>query len=139
MPGLDAPVRAVVGDKTAKAFAAGLDIHTVGDLLRHYPRRYAERGQLSSLDELREGEHVTVMARVHDAASRRMKNRPGTILEVSVTDGSGRLKLTFFNQHWREKQLRPGRLGLFAGKVEVYKRVRQLTHPDYQLLDDDDD
>jgi ATP-dependent DNA helicase RecG len=136
---LDTPLTKVIGDKTAKAFAAGLDVHTVGDLLRHYPRRYGERGQLTSLDELTVGEHVTVMARVQSAHSRRMKNRPGTICEVVVTDGLGKLSLTFFargDQQWRVALLSPGRVGLFAGKVEDFKGKRQLTHPDYQLVDD---
>jgi ATP-dependent DNA helicase RecG len=71
-----------------------------------------------------------------------MKNRPGTICEVVVTDGTGDLTLTFFgrhNQQWRERDLYPGRNGLFAGKVEEFKSKRQLTHPDYHLFDDDPD
>jgi ATP-dependent DNA helicase RecG len=136
---LDTPLRKAIGDKTARAFASGLDVHTIDDLLRHYPRRYAEHGKLTSLDDLTVGEHVSVMARVQSAHSRRMKNRPGTICEVVVTDGRGRLSLTFFargDQQWRAKQLSPGRVGLFAGKVEDFKGKRQLTHPDYQLVDE---
>jgi ATP-dependent DNA helicase RecG len=61
------------------------------------------------------------------------------ILEVVVTDGSAKLSLTFFNQAWREKDLKVGRVGLFAGKVGVFKGRRQLSHPDYQLIPDGND
>jgi ATP-dependent DNA helicase RecG len=131
---LDEPLRALVGDRTAKVLAKSLDLYTVGDLLRHYPRRYTERGELTNLDELRVDEHVTVMAEVAKVTNRRMRNRRGSILEVVVTDGRGSLTLTFFNQAWRERDLRPGRRGLFAGKVGVFKGTRQLSHPDYELL-----
>ncbi|HWB66962.1 MAG TPA: ATP-dependent DNA helicase RecG [Mycobacteriales bacterium] len=132
------PLRKLLGSSAAtleKAFGYA----TCGDLLHHYPRRYAERAVLTPLAELAEDEYVTVMAEIAKVDSRPMRNRRGSLLEVWVTDGSGRLKLTFFNQAWRAKQLRPGMRGLFAGRVSSFRGVRQLTHPDYQLLDDDTD
>ena len=136
---LDQPLRTCVGGHTAKALAEGLDIHTAGDLLRHYPRRYAERGELTDLASLRVDEQVTVLAEVKRVDYRRMRNRPGSLLEVTVTDGRGILNLTFFNPRGRWKELRVGRHGLFAGKVAAYRGTRQLIHPDYQLLGDRDD
>jgi ATP-dependent DNA helicase RecG len=65
-----------------------------------------------------------------------MRARRGRLLEVVVTDGAGRLSLTFFNQSWRTKDLRVGRVGLFSGRVGAYQGRRQLAHPDYQLLAD---
>ena len=47
------------------------------------------------------------------------------------------LTLTFFNQAWRERDLRPGRWGLFAGKVTEFRGKRQLNGPDYMLLGDE--
>jgi ATP-dependent DNA helicase RecG len=135
MVGLDTSLVDVLGDKTAKALAKHFELHTAGDLLRHYPRRYAERAELSDLSELAIGELVTVLAEVQRVTSRRMRNRRGTILEVVVGDGKNTLSLTFFNQAWREKDLLPGVRGLFAGKVTEFNRVRQLAHPDYTLLD----
>jgi len=137
---LDEPLRHVLGDNTAKVLAKGLGLHTVGDLLRHYPRRYAERGDLTDLSHLRTGEHVTVLAEIQQVKVRPMRNRPGTLLEVVVTDGKGKLKLTFFGrrQAWRERDLPVGGRGLFAGKVTEFKGVRQLAHPEYQLLDADE-
>src|SRR5499427_5784748 len=98
------PLRLVVGDKAAKRLAAVLDLHTVGDLLSYYPRRYDRRGELTDLASLREGEHVTVQAEVAAVSERKMRNRNGSIFEAVVTDGRGRLTLTFFGrggQAWR--------------------------------------
>ena len=60
---LYAPLSSVLGDRTAKEFA-GLRIQTVGDLLRHIPRRYLSGTELTDLGMLVEGDHVAVMARV---------------------------------------------------------------------------
>src|SRR5919198_2841192 len=119
---LDEPLRAVVGDRTAKVLAGGLDLHTVGDLLHHYPRRYATRGELTDLAGLLDGEDVTVMAEVLTAHKRRMRQRKGDILEVVVTDGRGRLTLTFFGRggHGPARELLPGVRGLFAGRISTY-------------------
>ncbi|HEX4655484.1 MAG TPA: ATP-dependent DNA helicase RecG [Mycobacteriales bacterium] len=133
------PVRRIVGDASAKALASGLDIATIGDLLRHYPRRYAERGVLTPLNELKADDYVTVMAEIARVDVVRMRQRKGSMVKVVVTDGSGKLHLTFFNQAWRGKQLNAGMRGLFAGKVGVFRGQRQLTNPQTQLLDDDND
>jgi ATP-dependent DNA helicase RecG len=131
------PLRLVIGDRAAKPLAAALDLHTVGDLLGHYPRRYDKRGELTDLAGLREGDYVTVQAEVASVSSRRMQNRKGYIFEAIVTDGRGRLSLTFFGrgrQEFREKELAPGTRGLFSGQVSSFRGKRQLTHPDYELL-----
>ncbi len=131
------PLRLVIGDKAAKKLDAALGLRTVGDLLSHYPRRYARHGELTSLAGLTEGEHVTVMAEVASVSTRPMRNRRGSIFEAIVTDGRGRLKLTFFgrgHQGWREERLQPGMRGLFSGQVSSFRGQRQLSHPDYELL-----
>ena len=137
MATLEDPLRLVVGDKAAKRLDGALELQTVGDLLRHYPRRYENRGELTDLASLRDGEHVTVQAEIASVTVRRMRNRPGTIFEAIVTDGHGRLTLTFFGrgrQDWREKVLKPGLRGLFSGQVSTFRGKRQLAHPDYELL-----
>ncbi|MGI9195955.1 MAG: ATP-dependent DNA helicase RecG [Candidatus Nanopelagicales bacterium] len=134
---MNAPVSVVAGGKTAKALRDGLGIETVGDLLRHYPRRYIDPGELTDLATLQVGEHATVFAEVVSATNRRMTQRKGTITEVVVSDGQGRISLVFFNQPWRvEKELRPGRRGLFAGTVSAYGGTRQLAHPRFVMLPD---
>ena len=136
---LDAKLESAVGDRTAAAFGKGLGLHTVGDLLSHYPRRYASRGELTALTELPHDENVTIVAEVLKVVNRPMRAKRGSILEVTISDGKGILTLTFFNQAWRQNELTPGVRGIFAGKVGVYKNTAQLAHPDYELFEEDPD
>jgi ATP-dependent DNA helicase RecG len=136
-------VRPIVGDKAAKRLATlgPSGVHTVGDLLTYYPRRYETRGELTDLASLRDGEHVTVQAMIASTSVRPMRNRQGSIFEAVVTDGHGRLTLTFFGkgrQDWRERDLAPGRSGLFSGQVSTFRGKRQLSHPEYEMLKSDD-
>ncbi|WP_406142939.1 ATP-dependent DNA helicase RecG [Streptomyces anulatus] len=133
----DEPLLKLLGGATAKVMAEHLDLHTVGDLLYHYPRRYEERGKLTALADLPLDEHVTVVAQVADARILMFNNGRGKRLEVTLTDGSGRLQLVFFGHgvHKPHKELLPGRQAMFAGKVSVFNRKMQLAHPTYQLLD----
>jgi ATP-dependent DNA helicase RecG len=134
---VDTPLSKVVGAKTAKALADHLELSTVGDLLYHFPRRYDERGEHTDIRSLEVGEQVTVHAQVLRSNLRPMRARSGKLLEVVVgDDAGGTLALTFFNQAWRERDLRPGRWGMFAGKVTEFRGRRQLNSPDYMLLDD---
>jgi len=127
----------IVGDRTAQVLEKSFGITTINELLRHYPRRYVVRGELTDISTLVADDEVTILAEIEAVKLRRANGK--NILEVVVTDGSANLSLTFFNQAWREKDLRAGRVGLFAGKVGVFKGRRQLSHPDYQLIPDGDD
>ncbi|MFC0496554.1 ATP-dependent DNA helicase RecG [Streptomyces mutabilis] len=146
VPALREPLKKVLGPATAKVMAEHLGLHTVGDLLHHYPRRYEERGQLTHLADLPMDEHVTVVAQVADArlhtfASSKAPRGKGQRLEVTITDGSGRLQLVFFGNgvHKPHKELLPGTRAMFAGKVSVFNRRLQLAHPAYELLRGDPD
>jgi len=133
---LDAALSGILGGRTATAFEKAFGLRTVGDLLAHYPRRYARRGELTALDQLPIGDAVTIVAEVIEVRERPMRARRGSILEVKITDGEGILTLTFFNQAWRAKDLSPGVRGIFAGKVGAYRGALQLAHPDYELFDE---
>ncbi|WP_203135419.1 ATP-dependent DNA helicase RecG [Microbacterium sp. JZ31] len=134
---LDTPLIVALGDKPAKELSRAFGMSTVGDLLAHYPRRYALRGELTPIDGLPLGELATVVAEVMSVSSRPMRNRSGRILEVVIGDGKGQLALTFFGQAWREKELRPGRRGVFSGKVGAFRGKLQFSNPDYELFEDD--
>ncbi|MGA2829038.1 MAG: ATP-dependent DNA helicase RecG [Streptosporangiaceae bacterium] len=129
------PLDRALGAKTAKPLSDAFGLQTVGDLLRHYPRRYATRGELTELSSLQEGEHVTVLAKVVLAQRRPNGNRRGDRLEVTVTDGRARLTLTFFHRAGLyQKMLRPEAVGLFAGTVSSFRGRRQLVHPECEML-----
>ncbi|MCU1667473.1 MAG: recG [Blastococcus sp.] len=132
---MQTPLARVLGPKTATGMADQLGLHTVRDLLRHYPRRYARRGEMARLDDLQKGDRVTILAQVKSVNTRKMRQRHGTITEVTVGDGAGSMKLVFFNS--RHARLVHGAWGLFAGTVGSYGGSLQFTHPDCHLLDDD--
>ena len=137
MASLSTRLTNIVGDRTAQVLEKSFGITTVNELLRHYPRRYVVRGELTDISTLIADDEVTILAEIQAVNLRRANGK--NILEVIVTDGSAKLSLTFFNQAWREKDLKVGRVGLFAGKVGVFKGRRQLSHPDYQLIPDGND
>ncbi|MFD0152002.1 helicase-related protein [Streptomyces sp. NPDC055721] len=143
VPALDEPLKKSLGPATAKVMAEALDLHTVGDLLHHYPRRYAERGELTTLSDLPLDEHVTVVAQVADARVLTFNGSKGRgqRLEVTITDGSGRLQLVFFGKgvHKPHKDLLPGTRAMFSGKASLFNRRLQLAHPAYELLRGDGD
>jgi ATP-dependent DNA helicase RecG len=135
----------IVGSKTAKQFEP-LKIFTVGDLMRHVPRRYFSGTELSDLSLLRESEEAAVMAEVVDSRTfnlpRGSSYRPATKprLEVTITDHQGTLTCTFFGQprlinYWHS-QLLPGARGIFAGKVTRFNGRLQLAHPDFVVIDE---
>lgn len=140
MANLETKLVDVIGDRTAKVIVTELGYKTVGDFLHHYPRRYVKRGELTDISKLREGEEATVLAKVHSVKSRRMANRKQVIVEVVIEDNNReKMSLTFFNQAWREKEMRIGRQGLFAGKIGTFKGMRQLAHPELEWLPGDSD
>lgn len=135
------PLPALLGAKTAKVLEEVFGYRTAGDLLRHYPRRYFSRGELTDLASLRDGEHATVMARVLTAKKVPMHGKygrggkPRERVEVAVTDGTATLTLAFFHRpDYFASQLQPGRLGLFAGEVSTFRHQRQLVHPEFELV-----
>jgi ATP-dependent DNA helicase RecG len=124
----------LIGPKTAKAFEDAFGYTVAAELLAHYPRRYIRRGELTPIDEIPDGTEATILARILSVKVKKIPRRKGGILEVIVTDGNARLLLTFFNQVWREKELKVGRDGLFAGKITLFNGKRQLAHPEYHLI-----
>ncbi|MFD1536437.1 ATP-dependent DNA helicase RecG [Nonomuraea guangzhouensis] len=143
MSRFDEPLTKALDPKTAKLLHSVLGLETVGDLLRHYPRRYAERGELTSLDALEVDEHVTVVGEVTRLMRKPMRNRGGTWLEAEVVDGGrNKIYLAFFGKgsHVAESRLKPGRRGMFAGKVGMFgSRTNprwQLSHPEFELFEE---
>ncbi len=142
---LDSPVTTVLGDKTTKRkrLAEGLGILTVGDLLRHFPRRYIRTGELSQVSDLEPGEMITVVGEiaVSDLRTYRDKRtgRPAYRLETVLQTDGPRLKMTFFAKSqgtaaWQAKRLSKGRRGVFGGQVSTFRGEWQLTNPHMVLF-----
>lgn len=140
---LDSSVEDALGAASAKTLGRAFGMRSVGDLLAHYPRRYADPGELTPIRDLPLGETVTIVAEVLSSSFRRMRNRPGAMVDVVIGDGIGRMSLTFFAKNvgaaeWRSKDLAVGRRGVFSGKVGEFNGVTQFAHPEYELFDDED-
>ncbi len=123
----------------AEAMARNKGVENVGELFELVPRRYVRPSELTDLSRLRVGEDVLVVAEVAAATTRPMRNRRGKMLTVVLTDErGGHLDITFFNAYVHERKLVPGRRGFFVGTVGSYGHRLQLTHPEYELIDDDE-
>jgi ATP-dependent DNA helicase RecG len=132
----DIPVTELKGVGAAKAASlAELDIHTVLDLLTTYPRRYIDRTREARLSDLGEGDEAMVLVRVTSISTRRTRNRK-VMVNATVTDGQRTMKVTFFNQAWRERQLPPGTNTILFGKVERFGGRLQMTNPVVDLVGD---
>ncbi|MFC5263500.1 ATP-dependent DNA helicase RecG [Kribbella qitaiheensis] len=148
---IDRKLRDFVGAKTAKTFSDVLGIETVGELLRHYPRRYLKKGELTPFDELEVGDQATVSGRVKKVTVRSLDSkqeirpdevnkyrRHKTITKVVVTDGRNDLELAFFNQPWLANKLTAGTAALFWGEVTMFRDIMQLKGPGTEILDEED-
>ena len=123
-----------VGRKRATSLTE-MEINSVLDLLQHYPRRYIDRTKQARIAELAQGEDVFVEGCVQRSSSRRIKQRR-TLVEVDISDETGRLKLSFFNQPWLENSLQPGRRVVVHGRPTLYRGALQMTNPVVDLVGD---
>ncbi len=123
-----------VGDKK-RASLHDVGVDTVLDLLTTYPRRWVDRTNEARVSDLLPGQEALVLVSVRSVTKRAMRNRR-TMVNVVVGDGSGRLQVVFFNQPWREKQLREGLQIALFGKAEVYRGGLQMTNPVVDLIGD---
>jgi len=137
---LDSPLEPLLGRKSADLLATQLEIGTVGELVRHYPRRYVDRGKLTPITGLELGEHATLVAVVEKTTMREMRARRGTMLQVVLRDESGgTVDCTFFNAHKVKHLIHPGVRALFSGKVGMFNQKLQLTHPQFEPFDETDE
>ncbi len=133
------PLTRLLSARRAKEFSDLKGIETVGDLLEYRPKGYLDQGELSDFRSLTVGEQATVIAKVLEAHLVKMRSRRGSLFTATLGDGrGGRLKVTFFKPFGHVDKLRPGVRAVFNGVVSEFNRERQLTHPDYALLEEED-
>ncbi len=108
-------------------------IESVADLLHHVPRRYIDRSRVEPVSTLPVAEEVTIIVEVVSVSTRRPKRRLA-ITEARVSDGTGTLKVVWFNQPFRERQLGVGAEVALSGKVERFRGTPQMTSPDVDVL-----
>ena len=129
----------VIGAKSANPLEEAFGISTVDDLLRHYPRSYVEGATMRGVDDDRppEGEHVTLVDEITDAALLPIRNRPrDKLFRVTLGSGRGKVTATFFHpRKWITDQLTKGTRVMLSGEVGYFRGAMQLTHPDFLVLD----
>lgn len=131
----------LLGAKAAATLADAFDMHTVEDLLRHYPLRYATQGQPLTEEAPEDGAHITVIGRVTKADLRPMRQRRGSLLKVVLDTGGGRgVDVTFFNGDKVKYAVRPGVRAMMSGTVNYWRPGQwNLSHPGYLILPEADD
>lgn len=126
-----------VGD-ALRGYLGDLGIHTVEDLLYHFPRRYLDRSKLTRIVDVREGEIVTVVGKVVDVRESTTANRR-RILNVGISDGSSILFGVWFNQPFHAARLPAGTTVAFSGKTDFRYGRFQMVNPAYDILDESGD
>ena len=147
---LDSPVETVLGEPRDKRgrtrnerIVEGLGIETVGDLLHHFPRRYIETAELSSLDTLEKGQFLTLVGEISSSTvngyqDRRTRRTAYRVDATLRTDGPS-LRMSFFAKNkraaeWQARRLHVGRRGIFLGQADTFRGEWQLTHPQMVLI-----
>ena len=136
LPGLDAPLTAIpgIGPKSAKTLER-LGLHALGDLLWHLPRRYDDYSKLKTISRLWYGEDVTIIATIDEIQMRPTRGGRVKLVEAIVSDGTGALRVTWFNQPWIVDRLRPGRAVVMAGRVEQYLGRLTMNSPEWEPVE----
>jgi len=148
--GLDSPIATVFGSETKKRdqVIKGLHLETVGDLLRHLPRRYIKTGELTRVADLEVGQVLTVVGQivksdVNTYLDRRTRRTAYRLDTVASTDGPS-LRMSFFAKNkgvaaFNAQRLAVGRRGIFVGQVSSFQGNWQLTNPQLTLFGADEE
>ncbi len=134
--GLNAPLTVLtgVGQKNAERLAR-LNLSTLGDLLHYYPRRYDDYSQLKTINQLKNGDETTVIGIIQNIQTRQTRNRRMKITEAILSDSTGFLRITWFNQPWLEKSIRPRVQIVVSGKIDMYLGRLVMNSPEWESLD----
>ncbi len=136
LPGLEAPLTTIpgIGPKSAKTLER-LGLRVLGDLLWDLPRRYDDYSKLKTISRLWYGEDVTIIATVDDIQMRPTRGGRMKLVEATVSDGTGAIRVTWFNQPWILDRLRPGRAVVMAGRVEQYLGRLTMNNPEWEPVE----
>jgi ATP-dependent DNA helicase RecG len=123
-----------VGPRNAESLTK-LGMHTLGDMLYYFPRRYDDYSQLKPIKSLWYGEHVTVIGTIQSVMMRPIRGGKATIIEVIISDGTASLRLSFFNQPWLANRFKQGDAISVSGKVDQYLGRLVMNGPDWESVD----
>ena len=112
-----------------------LGLHTLGDMLYNYPRRYDDYSQLKPIKNLFYGEQVTVIGTIQTVHTRPIRGGKASIVEIIISDGTGGLRLSFFNQPWMANRYKAGDAISVSGKIDQYLGRLVMNNPDLESVD----
>ncbi|MEW6240229.1 MAG: ATP-dependent DNA helicase RecG [Chloroflexota bacterium] len=123
-----------IGPRHAQTLAE-LGMHTLGDMLYYFPRRYEDYSQLKPIKSLWYGEQVTVIGAVQTVNTRPIRGGKASIVEATLSDGTAALRLSWFNQPWMANRLKPGASISVSGRVEQYLGRLVMNNPDVEPVE----
>lgn len=123
-----------VGPKNAASLEK-LGMFTLGDMLYNFPRRYDDYSQLKPIRDLFYGNSYTVLGQVQSVINRPLRGGKMNIVEAIINDGTGSLRIGWFNQPWMANRLKEGMSISVAGKVEQYLGRLVMNNPDWEPVD----
>ncbi len=135
--GLDSPVTALqgVGPRQAKRLTK-LGVHTIRDMVYCFPRRHDDYSQLKPINRLEYGEEITIIARVWDAGARQTRGG-GTLFKATLSDGTGSIESTWFNQPYLADRITAGKQIVISGQVDEYLGRLCFKSPEWELLEEE--
>ena len=110
-------------------------MHTLGDMLYYFPRRYEDYSQLKPIKSLWYGEEVTVIGMMQSVHTRPVRGGKASVVEVILSDSTGALRLSWFNQPWMANRLKEGMQISVSGKVEQYLGRLVMNQPDWESVE----
>jgi ATP-dependent DNA helicase RecG len=123
-----------VGPRQAQTLAQ-LGMFTLGDMLYYFPRRYEDYSQLKPIKNLWVNEVVTVIGAVQSVATRKIRDGKMSITEAIITDGTGALRLSWFNQPWIANRMKVGDNLAVSGKLDQYLGRLVMNNPDFEPVE----
>ena len=112
-------------------------MHTLGDMLYYFPRRYDDYSQLKPIKDLFYSEQVTVIGTIQSVHSRPIRSGKASIVEVVISDTTGALRLSYFNQPWLANRFKKGDAISVSGKIDQYLGRLVMNSPDWEPVEDE--
>lgn len=123
-----------VGPKNAESLEK-LGMQTLGDMLHYYPRRYEDYSQLKPIQSLMYNDVVTVLGSVHSVTNRPIRGGKSSLIEVVIKDGTGSLRISFFNQPWLMNRFKKDDMISVSGKIDQYLGKLVMNSPDWETIE----
>lgn len=123
-----------IGPKNAESLAK-LGMRTLGDMLYYFPRRYEDYSQLKPIQALMYGDTVTVLGTIQSVHNRPVRGGKMNIIEVIISDGTGSLRISFFNQPWLMNRMKNGDAISVSGKIDQYLGRLVMNNPDWEPVE----